>query len=152
MPGPKEMGLDRANGYGEDVSYLFIRHLLEVAQDQHHAILVWQFLHLLAHDGLPVVSFYDIFCLLLLVHLLQDLFCLHGRLQGSLLLAPFKLSQTTMVGDAIKPGRKVRLAAECWQPPPSSQKSLLGDLASFIVVLQHAQNHIEDAALMSLHE
>src|ERR1700694_5147216 len=57
-----------------------------------------------------------------------------------------------MVGDAVEPGRKMRLAAERWQPLPCSEKSLLGDLVRLFVVLQHAQNHIEDAALMSLHE
>src|SRR2546421_4751736 len=57
-----------------------------------------------------------------------------------------------MVGDAIEPGRKARLTAEGWQPLPCSQKSILGDLAGLFVVLQHAQNHSEDAALVSLHE
>ena len=32
------------------------------------------------------------------------------------------------------------------------KKRLLGDLAGLYVVLQHAQNHSEDAALVSLHE
>ena len=36
--------------------------------------------------------------------------------------------------------------------PTMQQKSLLGDLAGLFVVLQHAQNYIEDAALVSLHE
>jgi hypothetical protein len=31
IPGSKEMGLDRANGHGEDFGHLFIRHSLEVA-------------------------------------------------------------------------------------------------------------------------
>ncbi len=34
----REMGLDSSNGHSEDVSHLFIRLLVEVAQDQHHAI------------------------------------------------------------------------------------------------------------------
>ena len=54
MPGPNELGLDRAHGHGEDGSHLFIRPLLEVEQDQHTAILDRQLLHLLAHHGLPV--------------------------------------------------------------------------------------------------
>jgi len=53
MPGPKEMGLDCANGQREDVSHLFIRHLLKVVQDQDNAILRRQFLLLFAHDCLP---------------------------------------------------------------------------------------------------
>src|SRR5438874_6009543 len=57
-----------------------------------------------------------------------------------------------MVGDAIEPGRKARLTAEGWQPLPCRQESLLGDLAGLFVVLQHAQNHSEDAALVSLPE
>jgi len=36
--------------------------------------------------------------------------------------------------------------------PTMQQKSLLGDLAGLFVVLQHAQNYIEDAVLVSLHE
>ena len=50
------------------------------------------------------------------------------------------------------PCRKARLATECWQPPPCSHKRLLGDLARLVVILQHVQTHIEDAALVSLHE
>ena len=57
-----------------------------------------------------------------------------------------------MVGDAIEPDRKARLTAEGWQPLPCRQESLLGDLAGLFVVLQHAQNHSEDAALVSLPE
>ncbi len=53
MPGPKELGFDCANGHGEDVSHLFICFLLQVAQDQHHAVLRWQLLQLLTHNGLP---------------------------------------------------------------------------------------------------
>ncbi len=68
------------------------------------------------------------------------------------LLAPLKLSHTTMVDDAIEPGRKACLAAETWQPLPRCQERLLGTLAGIIVVLQHAQGQIEDAALMSLDE
>lgn len=64
----------------------------------------------------------------------------------------FKPSQETTVSNAIELGRKARLATERWQPLPYSQKHLLGDLASLFVVLQRAQTHIEDRALMSLHE
>src|SRR5579859_3706730 len=152
IPGPKEMGLDRANGHGENIGHFFIRHILEVAQDQDNAIPGRQLLQVLAHDGLPVVSFYNIFCLLLLVHPLQHLLLLYSRLQGFLPLAPFKLSQTTMVGDAIEPGRKERFAAERWQPSPRCQKSLLTDLACLFVILQHTVAQIEDAALVPLHE
>jgi hypothetical protein len=38
MPGPKEMGLVRANGYAENLGHLFIHHLLKVTQDQDKAI------------------------------------------------------------------------------------------------------------------
>jgi hypothetical protein len=49
---------------------------------------------------------------LLLVHLLQYLYRFNDRPQGSLPLAPLKLSQTTIVSDAIEPGRKARLTAK----------------------------------------
>src|SRR5581483_3076276 len=152
MPGPEEMGLDRANWHGEDCSHLFIRHLLEVAQYQHTAIFSRQLLHLLAHYGQPVASFQDIFYPLLLVHPIQDLFRLYDCLQVPLALASFQLSQTAMVGDAIEPGRKARLAAKRWQPLPRGHKRLLGSLTGVLVVLHHAQTQIENAALMPPHE
>jgi hypothetical protein len=83
-----------------------------VAQDQHTAVPGRQLLHLLAHHGLPAAQLQNIFRLLLLVYPLQDLFRLYGRLQSSLPLAPFKLSQRTKVGNAIEPGCNARLAAE----------------------------------------
>jgi hypothetical protein len=146
------MDLDSANRHGEDGRHLLIRQLLEVAQDQHHAIPGRQLLQLLAYDGLPVASLQGIFHLLLLVSLLQDLFRLYGSLQGSLTLAPLKLLQTAIVGDAIQPGRQARLASECWQPLSGSQKDFLGDLTGVFVVLQQAPTQIEDAALVPLHE
>jgi hypothetical protein len=150
LPGPEEMDLDCANRQGKDLRHLFVRHILEVAQNQDYTILRRQLPQLLAYHGLQVMSLDGSLCLLLSVHLFPPLFRLHGHLQGLFALVPFELPQTTVVGDAIEPGRKACLAAETRQLLPRRQERLLSALAGIIVVLQHAQGQIEDAALISL--
>src|SRR5579859_3326007 len=111
IPGSKKMGLDRANGQGEDVCHIFICPLLKVAQNQDHAIPGRQQREMLTDKGLRFPPLSALFYLLLQTLPREHLFCLHSRVPCP--FPPFQLSQTTMIRHTREPVRKTRLAAEC---------------------------------------